>query len=125
MMAKSHPCACLQRRHFRHVGIRLKLLPRGRFLVSYPPRMRTCCGIMLFDIIKVIRHCFYLLILCPLVVLFKRRYTYHLYRKEHTQLAYTNRFDLCQEGLEQLSLDQLYNQRISRAKWRLPIVYEQ
>ena len=102
--------------------MRLKLLPDGRYIVSFPPQVTTCVGIMLCDIIKVFRHYFFALILCPLVVLWKGRFTYRLYREEHTQLVYTDRFDACEEDLRELYLDQLYEERIRKGKWRLPIV---
>ena len=36
---------CCQRRRFRHVGFRLKLTPKT-FIVSYPPKVRSYCGIL-------------------------------------------------------------------------------
>lgn len=119
------PCfACFcQSKRFRHVGIRMKLFPDGHFLIAHPPRFYTCFGIMICDLLKTIRHIFYLFIICPLVCLCKNRYTYTVYRQEHTQLAYSNRFKACKDDLEQLSLDQLYKERFARAKWRLPVLH--
>lgn len=38
-------------------------------------------------------------------------------------MVYMDRFDMCQEVLEDMTLDELYEERIGRAKWRLPVLH--
>lgn len=114
--------AFCQPTRFRHVGLRLKLYPKG-YTISYVPKMRTCPGIACCDLIKILRHWLYLVIVCPIVCFCKNRYTYKVFRSEHTQLVYMDRFDACREDLEDMTLDDLYQERINRARWRMPVLH--
>jgi Lipase (class 3) len=120
----SHNCACLfcPRRRFRHVGLRLKLFPHG-YVITYSPRARTCLGLACFDCLKILRHYLYLLILCPITCLCKNLFVFKVFMAEHSIVLYMKRFDQCRPVLEKLSLDQLYQERKARARWKLPTLH--
>lgn len=113
--------AFCQQRRFRHVGLRLKLFPTG-YAISYAPKMRTCPGILCCDLIKILHHYLFLAIICPITCFCKNLYIYRAFRSEHTELVYMNRFDACQGVLEELQLDDLYEERSARSRFRLPVL---
>ena len=110
-----------QSRRFRHVGFRVKLTPHT-FVISFPPKVRSYCGVFVFDLIKMLRTWAFYLCGSVLCILFTCRMKQDL-RAEHTQLVYMERFENQKEGLEQLSLDGLYQQRARAARWRLPVFH--
>jgi hypothetical protein len=110
---------CYQSRRFRHVGLRLKLFPYG-YIISYPPKMRTCPGICCCDFIKLIRHGFYLFVVCPIFLCCKNRYIYKVFRSEHAELVYIDRLNACEDILSGMQLDDLCEESIQRSHWRLP-----
>jgi pimeloyl-ACP methyl ester carboxylesterase len=112
---------CCQERRFRHVGFRLKLSPWS-YVISYPPKVRSYCGTLLFDLIKMARSFFFMAIFIPVCAVFSCGAKKFL-RGEHTQLVYMNRFDKQKESLEKVTLDQLYEERFARARWRIPVFY--
>ena len=44
-------------------------------------------------------------------------------RAEHTQLVYMKRFTNQKEALSRMTLDDLYEERFRRARWRLPVMH--
>lgn len=85
--------------------------------------MYTWVGIFCCDILKIVKHILYLVLVCPIVVFCKNFYTYRVFRSEHTQSVYMNRFDACQEVLEDMSLDNLMTEKTAKAKWRVPVLH--
>jgi hypothetical protein len=106
-----------QGRRFRHVGFRLKLTPHT-FIISFPPKVRSYCGIFFFDLMKMLRTWAFVLVGSVLCFLFTCRTRKHL-RREHTQLVYMERFENQKGSLE----DGLYQERFARARWRLPVLH--
>jgi hypothetical protein len=113
---------CCQSRRFRHVGMRLKLFPYG-YIISYPPKMRTCPGIFCCDFIKLVRHFLYLVVVCPIVTFCKNRYIYKVFRSEHTVLVYMDRLNACEDILSGMQLDDLYEESSQRSRLRLPTLH--
>ena len=110
---------CCQERRFRHVGFRLKLTPWS-FVISYPPKVRSYCGVLLFDFMKMVKAFVFMMIFIPLCAIFTCGVKKFL-RGEHTQLVYMERFDRQKASLETISLDQLYKDRLARPRWRIPV----
>jgi hypothetical protein len=110
-----------QGRRFRHVGLRLKLTPHT-FIISYPPKVRTYCGVFFFDLYKLLRTLPYVLVGSVFCFLCTCK-TKTALRREHTQLVYMERFENQKHSLEQLTLDGLYQERLARARWRLPVLH--
>ena len=108
-------------RRFRHVGFRLKLTPHT-FIISFPPKVRSYCGVFIFDIIKMLRSWAFVLVGIVLCFLCTCEIKKKL-RGEHTQLLYMKRFENQKDSLEQLTLDGLYQERFARARGRLPVLH--
>lgn len=110
-----------QGRRFRHVGFRLKLTP-NTFLISFPPKVRSWVGVFLFDLIKMLRTWAFVLVASVLCFI-SMCHIKKEFRAEHTQLVYMERFENQKNALEQLTLDGLYQERLARARWRLPVLH--
>jgi hypothetical protein len=109
-----------QGRRFRHVGLRLKLTPHT-FIISFPPKVRSYCGVFFFDLIKMLRTGAFVLVgsvFCFLCTCETKTFL----RREHTQLVYMERFENQKHSLEQLTIDGLYQERFARARWRVPVL---
>ena len=113
---------CCQEMRFRHVGFRLKLTPWSS-VISYPPRVHTYCGILLFDLMKMVKAFVLMMIYIPLCAIFTCEFQKFLFR-EHSQLVYMERFDKQKASLEKISLDQLYKDRSTRPWWRIPVFHD-
>ena len=110
---------CCQERRFRHVGFRLKLTPWS-YVISYPPKVHSYCGVLLFDLMKMVKAFVFMMIFIPLCAIFTCGVKKFL-RGEHTQLVYLERFNRQKASLETISLDQLYKNRSARPRWRIPV----
>jgi pimeloyl-ACP methyl ester carboxylesterase len=110
-----------QGRRFRHVGMRLKLTPQT-FFVSFPPKVRSYCGVFFFDLIRMLRTWAFALVGSVICFLCTCETKKRL-RREHTQLVYMERFENQKHALEQLTLDGLYQERFAQARWRLPVLH--
>jgi hypothetical protein len=130
----------LQKRRFRHVGIRLQLTDQI-FIINYPPRVRSCCGILICDTIKSFRNLLCLgafivplfillfLVLAPLTIILApiccvacTWYNNLFFRVEHKPEKYLERLTRHKEALSKLTLDRLYEERFAAAKWKLPYI---
>jgi hypothetical protein len=130
----------LQKKRFRHVGIRLRLTPH-MFIVNYPPKVRSYCGIFICDIIKSFRHgvCLVVfiipsllifLVLAPVTLILAPIgcaawiwfHNMFFFRAEHAPELYLARLMQHQEALSRLTLEGLYQERFAAARWKLPYI---
>lgn len=123
-------CCCPTQR-FRHVGLRLKLHPT-RYLFSYPPKAKSYCRLLFADLVKSVRSIVLFAIILPMSLMNQfcdvcrcwccKNKLRGTLREEHTQLEYMRRFDAHRAAFEQLTLEQLYEERAARSCWRVPLL---
>jgi hypothetical protein len=120
---------------FRHVGRTVKIRAYG-YVMTYPPRAQTSCGILCSDWMQTGRAylfvivfgvliafclgmCFYIaipLVSCGLIRALK------ISRHHHTQLKYMKRLEMNKDDLEQITIDDMNRLRFERPKWRIPVL---
>lgn len=108
------PMCCCYGHHFRRVGIHLTLSPHA-FALSYPATLPHLLRVLV-DIMKWIKHFFFLLMFVPLLALCGCS-TKKFLRAEHTQLMYMNRFDNQRERFSDVTIDEIYDMRFSKKSW--------
>jgi hypothetical protein len=126
---------CCPDHKFWHVGLTVKLRAYG-YVITYPPRAQTYCGILCCDwmqmgqaylfvivfgvlIVFCLGMCFYIaipLVYCGLIRALKRS------RHHHTQLKYMDCLEMNKDDLEQVIIDEMNRLRFERPKWRIPVL---